>query len=163
MANWHYIPGYPDYKISDEGQVFSKKSNKVLKECLRNNYPGVTLLNETGRKDHPIHRLVAKAFLIGEPNQTQVNHKDGNRKNNQVENLEWCTPSENIQHAHDTGLLKGRKGTKHHNSKLTESDVKVIKQRLKSGDRVCHIAKDYGIYHGAISAINRGRAWTHVQ
>ena len=163
MANWHYIAGYPDYKVSDEGQVFSKKTNRVLKPRIHNGYERVALNKNGKAKDFTIHRLVATAFLIGEPNQNMVNHKDGNRTNNHIQNLEWCTLSENRQHAYDTGLQKGRKGSAHHGARFTNEQVRDIKIRLANGHGVTKISRELGVSHATISLINTGKNWSHIK
>ncbi|MBR3246857.1 MAG: HNH endonuclease [Clostridiales bacterium] len=74
-------------------------------------YMLVTLNKPYGeKKDYRVHRLVAMAFIPNPENKQEINHLDGNTKNNLVENLEWCTHTENIQHAIETGLIKTFKG-----------------------------------------------------
>ena len=98
------------YHISDHGQVKSLKYGKerILKPSLvgrpGNQYLAVDLVIKDKRKMHKIHRLVAMAFIPNPENKPQVNHKDGNKLNNHIDNLEWATAKENQQHAWDTGL-----------------------------------------------------------
>lgn len=94
---------YKDYYITENGQVWSKKSNKFLKQSIgRAGYFRVTILNEEGKSiGVNVHRLIAEAF-IPNPNpkyKTQVNHIDENKLNNNISNLEWVTPKENANHA----------------------------------------------------------------
>jgi hypothetical protein len=97
------IAGYKGlYSVADDGRVWSIISNKWLKPVMRNGYCYVTL----GKKQYAIHRLVAEAFHKNPEDKPQVNHIDGNKSNNCVDNLEWVTASENKQHAWDTGLCK---------------------------------------------------------
>jgi hypothetical protein len=99
-----------EYSISDDGRVKSHKYGKerILKSGLRglprNQYSIVWICVNRKNKPHTIHRLVAMAFIDNPNNKPQVNHKDGNKLNNHIDNLEWCTASENHQHAWDTGL-----------------------------------------------------------
>ena len=162
MANWHYIEGFPKYKVSDTGIVWNKEKDVEVRTRNRNGYIGVTLFNDGYRKDENVHRLVAKAFLIGEPDQDQVNHKDGNKSNNHVDNLEWCTLSENRQHAYDNGLQHGRKGSKHHGAKFTEDEIREIKRKLANGYGVTKLARELGVSHATISLINTGKNWSHI-
>lgn len=87
MEEWRIIREYPRYSISNMGRVKNNKTGRVLKHSLVNGYPVVKLNNTHNYK---IHRLVAKYFIANPDNLPQVNHKDRNRQNNIVENLEWC-------------------------------------------------------------------------
>jgi hypothetical protein len=102
-----------EYSISDYGRVKSLKFGKerILKPSLiGNGYPAV-LLSMKGQKVklQCIHKLVASAFIKNPDNKPQVNHKDGNKLNNHIDNLEWMTIKENIQHAYDTGLFDDKR------------------------------------------------------
>lgn len=105
METFKTINNFEDYLISNLGRIKSNKSNKILKNIIdTNGYCVCSLSNEKGRKKHLIHRLVAFAFISNPENKPQVNHKDGNKQNNHVSNLEWCTQKENQRHAWDNGL-----------------------------------------------------------
>lgn len=89
------------YLISKDGFVFSEKTNRKLKMYKdENGYLNITLTYNGKIKHFRIHRLVAMAFIDNKQNKPQVNHKDGNKLNNHVSNLEWCTQSENEKHAY---------------------------------------------------------------
>lgn len=99
-----------NYAISNFGNIKNTKTNKILK--TRANYKGYlkTNISINGKLQTVFpHRLVAQMFINGNKNKLQVNHIDGNKQNNNVKNLEWCTASENIKHAYKLGLNKGRK------------------------------------------------------
>ncbi|TDX83973.1 NUMOD4 domain-containing protein [Epilithonimonas xixisoli] len=129
--NWRDIVGYENiYQISDNGKVRSldRKSNhnrgqfqaikgKILSINIRGNYYEVGLSKFGLVKSKRIHRLVAESFIPNPENKPFVNHIDGNKLNNVVENLEWCTPSYNIQHAFDNKLMVARSGKNHKDSK----------------------------------------------
>ena len=116
---WKPLPFYPFsqyFMVSNLGNVKAiKKYSKtkpftppeqVIKPTLCSwGYYTVRITAEKQHADYFIHRLVATAFIPNPQNKTQVNHIDGNKLNNCVDNLEWVTPSENIQHAYDTGLM----------------------------------------------------------
>lgn len=117
---WKDIEGYEGlYQISNFGRVKSlpkKNGNsyqeeRILKPKNNQGYMQVNLYKNKKCKSIVIHRMVAKAFIKNEYNKREVNHIDGNKANNRVDNLEWCTPSENQKHAYRIGL-KGRRKEK---------------------------------------------------
>lgn len=94
------------YSISDNGQVRNDKTGRILKQRTSNEYCRVSLTMGHGQmKNFAVHRLVAEAFIPNPEHKEVVNHKDGQRNNNSMDNLEWCTQSENSKHAHQTGLI----------------------------------------------------------
>lgn len=153
--------------VSSTGTVIKicskvKRLPKVLKTSVdRNGYE--TLNYATGgdsRKYHGVHRLVADAFLPRVEGKDYVNHKDGCKTNNSVENLEWCTKSENTRHAFATGLKKPARGEKHGMVKLTEAQVAEIRAALDSGETGVAIAKRFGISTTNVSSIKRNTIWS---
>ena len=102
---WKAIDGYEGlYEVSDQGEVkrlYKDGRTKLLKLWKSANYYTVCLSNKCNRKTKAVHRLVANAFLNKPDNATEVNHKDGNKLNNKVENLEWVTQKENLIHSID--------------------------------------------------------------
>jgi len=121
MEIWHPCAGYEThYEVSNYGNVRSiermvahplggKKIQygRVLKQGKASNgYLLVSFCVDKVKSNHSVHRLVARAFISNESNKPQVNHKDGNKHNNHVDNLEWATRSENMKHAYnELGVL----------------------------------------------------------
>ncbi len=106
------------YEVSNFGDVRSVRYNnkgqvifnRLLKPAIKpKGYLGVILSKQSKTTNHLIHRLVAEAFIPNPNNLPEVNHKDGNKLNNTVSNLEWCSSSDNLYHAYKLGL-KHKKG-----------------------------------------------------
>jgi hypothetical protein len=128
MESFKKIEGYDGiYEISSNGNVISNNfgKRKILKQSIMNSgYKMIVLRKDGKQKTFSIHRLIASYFLPNEKNLEQVNHKDGNKLNNNLSNLEWCSRSQNIQHMYDNGLktyrplhYKGKFGIEHNRSK----------------------------------------------
>lgn len=98
---WKKIESHPNYSISDGGIVRNDRTGIYIKPVpTENGYLRVGLNKRLCR----VHRLVAEAFIPNPTGLSQVNHIDGNKLNNHVDNLEWCTPKQNIHHAYEHGL-----------------------------------------------------------
>lgn len=113
MSIWKKIEGYDNYSVSDDGKIRNDKSGNVKAtshESKGRVYRQVSLYSNGTGRTFTVHKLVAKAFIPNPNNRKEINHKDGNPENNNVNNLEWCTHKENIDHAWRTGLCKPIKG-----------------------------------------------------
>lgn len=99
---WKDVLGYEGlYQISDQGRVFSVRRGKLRKlNDTGRGYKQVALLKQGSREHTLVHRLVAEAFIPNPENKPQINHINGDKSDNRVENLEWCTMSENLYHRH---------------------------------------------------------------
>lgn len=113
------------------------------------------------RKNKLIHRLVAIAFIDNPENKPEVNHKDGDKQNNRVDNLEWVTRSENAQHSFDNKLQVAIGGEKHYASKLTKAIV--IKIRKSKGVTQKSLAEKYKVSQSVICDVIKGKTWKHIQ
>ena len=101
------IEDYPSYEIYDDGRVYSHKRDKFLKPVKNNSgYETVNLYNGSidGRRSCSVHRLVAENFVKNPKGYTEINHKDGNKENNEYKNLEWCKHPYNLDHAYKNNL-----------------------------------------------------------
>jgi hypothetical protein len=151
------IPNYSDYEISIFGSVISYKRYKggvFLKPHIdKDGYKIVVLTTDGVGKKFKVHRLVALTFIPNPKNLPQVNHKDGNKRNNHFRNLEWSTNTHNQQHAWDTELKF---------KKLTIAEVKTIKQKINKGISNTKIAKEYGVNQSTISNIKTNTTWKRI-
>lgn len=127
-------------------------------------YPTVTCKPEKGSKAVRIHRMVAESFIENTDNKKSVNHINGNPKDNRVENLEWCTHKENMQHSRRTGLNKAE-GENHHWNKLKEHEVlEIFKLKTVYGFSHRLIAALYGMSHQHVSDIvSQKRCWKRIK
>lgn len=133
---WRDIVDYGGkYQVSNFARVrslYRGKTRLIKPDIIHTGYLRVTLYKDGKTKNHYVHVLVAQAFIPNPEGKRQVNHIDGNKTNNRVENLEWLTPSENIQHAFETGLSKS--GCEHGRAKFTAEQVREIRRDCVPGD-----------------------------
>ena len=149
-----------DYYVSSDGRVASMKSKKWLRCSIVKGYKYIKIKVDGKRKNVYVHRMVAECFL-GEST-LEVNHIDGNKMNNNVENLEYATHKDNMEHAYKNGLIDSR-GSRNGMSKLNEDLVLEIKTKLKDGFKRKDLAKEYGVSCVTIGEIDRGEKWRHVE
>lgn len=151
------------YLVSKHGDVFSRFTNKFLKKSeSQTGYLVVNIRVEGERKPVYIHRLVAEAFIENPLDKDCVNHKDGNKHNNDITNLEWVTDPENKDHALRTGLVL--RGDSLKNAKLTHEQVVRVCELLQQGKSTGQIITSLGlsISRGVLLNIRSRRDWAHV-
>lgn len=172
---WKPIKGFEGlYEISNFGRVKSlarkpgKGINKqhlidTIKKQSQNQYGYRQVGFQIGKKHYckQVHRLVSEAFIKNPKNKPCVNHKDGNKQNNHITNLEWCTYKENSQHAFRIGICDHRRGESCYNSTLKEYQVRKIKT-LYPKYTYNEIAKIFNVGSGVIWNIINGKNWKHV-
>ncbi|WDS60601.1 homing endonuclease [Bacillus phage BC-7] len=157
---WYDIEGYPSYKVSNYGEIINMKTMKILRKDKRKGYFSVRLSRDNVSKVFSVHRLVANAFKGNPENLPQVNHIDGNKENNHIDNLEWCTREYNLKHQQDNGLVL--KGERNGMSKLTTSEVVSI---IKLNDGIHsskEVAEMYGCTMDNIRSIWNCKTWKHI-
>lgn len=150
------VVGFEDYfQISNLGNVFSKRSNRILKLAKRGGYWALGTRIDGSAHCFRVHRLVAEAFIPNPEGKPLVNHIDGCKTNNVVSNLEWVTAKENVAHAWATGLQLPR----HSQRKLTADQVREIRASKLSQIKLGEI---YGINHTSIGRIKRREIYKDV-
>ncbi len=171
---WKWVKGYEGiYSVSNLGNVISlsreftmkngrKHIVKNKKKKSQKNYRGyerTQLTDADGNKEIvSVHRLVMFTFKPeGYFNGAEVNHKNGIKDDNRLENLEWCTKEQNETHAKETGLKL--RGNKHKISILTELSVRVIREAIHNGHRGVDIARYFNVSSATISSIKVNRNW----
>jgi hypothetical protein len=174
MEIWKDVVGFEDsYQVSNIGNCRSKdrrvsnhtgivllRSASLTPNVLRHGYIGFTLSRNNKRKHISAHRLVALAFIPNPNNYPEVNHLDGVKTNNNVNNLEWTDRSGNMRHADRTGLRQ-MSGELSPSAKLNTLQVRIIRRLSGEMPQRC-IAKIFNIAHGSVGAIVKGRKWKSV-
>lgn len=162
---WKEITLYPKYKVSNFGNVFSLKYNKLLLPFERKGYLSVHLCNKTDvkrYKNKTIHSLVALSFLGERKDKQVINHINGNKHDNNVSNLEYCTQSYNRKEDFKMGR-QSFLGEKNNMSKLKTNDVLNIVNLYKTGEYTYRsLAKKLNVSYGCIGNILMGNRWNHI-
>ena len=150
-----------NYYITDDGKVWSERTQKYLSfQYDKNGYVKVQM-RSTDNKSHrySIHRLVLENFKpVEKMENLQVNHIDGNKKNNNLTNLEWTTSEENIRHAIDNNLRATINGA----SKLTPEQVIEIYRRATNGERNSDLGKEFNIHPDQVGRIKNKKSWKEI-
>lgn len=153
------VNNYPHSKRKCKGRVLKPLADKL-------GYHYFQLSDKDGNiKNHKLHRLLCTMFIPNPNSYPEVNHKNGVKHDNRLENLEWCTHQQNMKHAYDNGLIPEPitiKGEKSNFAKLSDSQAREIKERLKKGEHPSDIAIDYPVGASAIKEIRAGRSWGHI-
>ena len=151
-------------EVSEAGDV--KSHGRMIKgEICKNGYKRVHVSHNGVTYHFLVHRLVAKAFIDNPLNKPCINHIDGNKTNNCVDNLEWCTHGENLKHAYDSGL-RDLFGTAKRTRRLTEQQVCEIRASYVRGNHSSNnsygLAKKYGVSPKTIQNIVSGKTYKEV-
>lgn len=173
---WLDIKGYEGhYQVSSFGRVkslarvvecrkdvFVNKKEKFLSDwdCGKG-YRKVKLSKDGIEKSIRVHRLVAKTFLSNPEAKSEVNHINGIKNDNRLENLDWCTSSENTIHALNNKLKISQKGSEHGMSKLTENDVLEIR-KIGRSKGLKEVSKIFNVSESLISNVLLNKIWIHV-
>lgn len=156
------IKGYEGtYSIDENSTIYNVQTNMIKKPSVANNgYYSVTLYKNGQRKTYLVHRLMAETFLSNPCSKRTVNHKDGNKINNKISNLEWATYSENHKHSYEklgrTAYMQGKFGKLNHNSKPVLMCSKEGVE-LKKYDALMDAERDTGILNNAICQCLKGK------
>lgn len=161
MEVWKYIKGYEGlYQISNLGRVKSLKRNILLKKKKeKTGYNSVYLFKNGIGKYWRVHRLVCVSFIPNPNNYPIINHINGIKDDNKLDNLEWCTVSYNTKDAYDKKYIIPKKGAEKKNSKLTDEQVLIIRNTNKTQKEISII---YNISKSLVSLIKNKKRWSHI-
>lgn len=171
---WRSHSNFPLYEVSDRGRVRNLKAGRKypaghihVGQLDKNGYHVVLLRIDGKRKLAKVHRLVVTAFLEEIPVEKQVNHKNGQKADNRLENLEVVTPSENVQHSFTAlgrvaVLINPARGIRHGNARWKNQQIRRIRTLYEQGVTQKEIARRFKTTQGAISKITRRDGWAHV-
>lgn len=151
------------YYATEDGHIYSSKSKKFISERTTNRGYNVVNLSIDGKcKTFSVHRLIAQAYIPNPNNFPTVNHKNGIKTDNRIENLEWVTFSENIIHAMETGLLVPAKGKNTKHGRFDEKDINEIRKLYSDGLSQYKIAELYNVTRGTIQQIVNKRTYSYI-
>jgi len=147
------IEGFENYLITSSGKII-RANGEYRKTSVARGYEVTTLWKNNKSYPRSISRLVAQHFIDNPLNKAEVNHIDGNKLNNDVSNLEWCTRSENLLHSIRIGIRPKPLG----NRKLTQKQVDKIRTLIGTKTHEA-LAKDFGVKYSTIAHIKRNSRW----
>lgn len=147
------------YIVYSDGRVFSISAGSFLIPNIdQQGYASVKVPHRI-----KLHRLVASCFKENKMGYPVINHKNGIKTDNRIENLEWCTQKHNMIHAFGSGLCKNQiKGQSHPWSKLTDIQVHVIKEAMDNGHKGYRVAKYFNVHRATVYKIRDGISWGHL-
>lgn len=173
IETWKDIPMFKNFQASNLGNIrisdrliprgnhLMNRKGRLLKQTKNEKgYPEVRII-EIGKKPlvQVVHKLVMLTFVGPRPNNYQINHKNGIKTDNRLQNLEWISASDNMKHAYSLNLACKR-GENNGRAKLTEADILLIREECKVRGRQKQLAKRFGVTQTTISYIKLGKSWS---
>lgn len=147
---------FEHYYVSSKGRIYNSKTKNILKcSPQKSGYPYVGLSNKENKKITTAHRLVALAFIENPENKKTVNHKNGVKEDNSVDNLEWMTDAENLAHARETGLFVQRENYLQEENKWVLEHLDEIRKMFLEGYTPPAIAHEIGTTYNIIRNIKK--------
>ena len=153
--------GYPHYAATVDGRIYSLYSHKFLSDNKKlGEYKTVTLCEDGIRREKTVHRLIAEAFIPNPDKLPVVNHIDGNKHNNKVSNLEWCTHKDNVKHAMEIGLMRSEVINEYRS--IPDDIVSQICMLIEQGSRNKDICEMFDVKQVIVSEIKAGKIYKDI-
>lgn len=165
------VPGQEHYFAAPTGEVYTTNPSnrwrgKIVRLSEGDNGRGYLRVS-INKRLVPVHAIIAETFIGPRPLGMEVNHKDGNKRNNKWQNLEYVTRSQNMKHAHAMGLAENKKGDQHHNARISRETAIAIKREYLS---ICvngrlpdregrRLSEKYGVGLDVPRQIAKGKSW----
>jgi hypothetical protein len=163
MVKYKDIPGFPGYRVGDDGSVQSSKRVigdgqwfTLSKDTNKCGYEKVSLYRDGKSYCRTVHRLILESFIGSRPPKHECRHLDGNKVNNRLDNLTWGTHAENMEDRKSTGQPWSPR-------RLDETKVREVRRLRNEGKTVREIAKEMGVGVWVIDDAVRGRSWSWVK
>lgn len=156
---------YKGYFVSTTGMVFDRFGNKIKGSLSTTGYLRTNIYINSKPVFKQFHRMIAESLIPNPNNFPCINHKDGNKTNNSIDNLEWCTYSQNTKHAFDSGLENKVVGENHHAHKLTNDAVRDIRANYVKGSRIQgskYFSEKYNIDVTVVRDVANYITWRHI-
>lgn len=156
------------YLVSDDGQIKGVKSGRTRRQTISKKGYMLCAISLGSRKNKTcirVHKAVAETFIQNPEKKPEVNHLDGNKRNNCVTNLEWVSPKENTRHATETGLRKTIIGEQNGNSKLNNEIVAWAKSVFIPNDKeygLRALSRRLGVDHSTLHSALAGKTWSTI-
>lgn len=152
---------YKNYIITKEGRIISRYTGKQLYvHTNKKGYCFVRMYIDGKAKTYLVHRVVATVHIPNPNKLPEINHKDGNKSNNNFRNLEWCTGLQNVQHSVGTGLVK--RGDKRPNAKLSDEDVVFMRWLRECGYTYYELGRRFNIAYQTAHKVCTKQTYTHI-
>lgn len=164
---WAAVDGWPKYRVSSAGVVTGPRGHPLAGARDKNGYHCIYIGPRKAGALLKVHRAVVSAFVGPIPEGMHVNHKNGVKDDNRVENLEIVTPHQNVLHGYRTLGRQGRnsnpaRGVGHSNATFSEADVREMRRLYAAGEKQWEIAQHFRSSQATVSKIVRREAWAHL-
>lgn len=156
---WRSVPSAPEYMVSNFGRILGPRGRILRAHVIKGGYHRVRL---SGR-NRLVHVVVAEAFIGPKPLGSEVNHRNGDKADNALSNLEYVSPKQNVRHSLDVLGVRRARGTRNGQARLTEREVREIRALYARGHSKSALARRMGVWPSTVARVISGERWSHVK